>query len=180
MNVELTELQKSCPLQNHRTTEVGRDFWRSSGQAMFTQGHLEAFDQDHVQKSLEYFQGWRLHNLSGQPVMVFSHSHNKKVFTHTQMEPPVFQFVSIYSGAVTGHHCQEPDTIFFIPSQQVFIHMLRSFLRLLFSSISSPSSLNLSSYERHSSSLTISVVLRWTLCSSSMPLLYQGAQNWTQ
>ena len=44
------------------------------------QGHLEQFAQDHVQKAFEYLQGWRLHNLSGQPMLVLGHPHSKKVF----------------------------------------------------------------------------------------------------
>lgn len=33
-----------------------------------------------VKYSLEYFQGWRLHNLSGPPVPLLSHPHSEKVF----------------------------------------------------------------------------------------------------
>jgi len=57
--------------QNHRLTEVGRDLWRSSGPTpLIKQGHLEPVVQDHVQTGFEYLQGWRLHSLSGKPVLV--------------------------------------------------------------------------------------------------------------
>jgi len=46
------------------------------------QGCLELASQNPVQMALEYFQGWRLHNLSGQPVSVLDHFHNKKNFSY--------------------------------------------------------------------------------------------------
>jgi len=52
----------------------------------------------------EYLQGWRLHNLSGQPVPGLGHPHSEETFPDVQMEPPVFQFVPIASCPVTGHH----------------------------------------------------------------------------
>jgi len=64
-------------------------------------GHLELVAQDHV---LEYLQGWRLHNLPGQPVPWLGHPHREKVFPDVQREPPVFQFVPTASGPATGHN----------------------------------------------------------------------------
>ncbi|KAM9591087.1 transmembrane protein 161B-like isoform 4-T6 [Morphnus guianensis] len=52
--------------------------------------------------------------------------------------------------------------------------VIRSPLSLLFSRLNSPSSLNLSSYERYSSSFIIFLALHWTLSSMSM---YWGTQN---
>ena len=67
--------------QNHRMVEVGRDLWRSSGPTpVLKQGHLELVAQAHGQMAFEYLQGWRLHNLPGQPVPVFSHPHSEIVF----------------------------------------------------------------------------------------------------
>ena len=72
--------------------EVGRDLWRSSAPTtLLKQGHLQLVAQDHVQTAFEYLQGWRIHNLSGQPVPVLSHPHGAKVFPDVQVEPPVFQ-----------------------------------------------------------------------------------------
>jgi len=34
-----------------------------------------------VQLGFEYFQGWRLYNISVQPVPVFDHPYSKKVFS---------------------------------------------------------------------------------------------------
>lgn len=45
--------------------------------------------QDYVQVTFEYLQDWRLYNLLGQPVLVLSHPHGKKVFPDTQREPSV-------------------------------------------------------------------------------------------
>ena len=74
--------------------EAGRDLWRSSGPTpLLKQGHLGQVASDHVQIAFEYLQGWRLHNLSGQPVPVLGHPHSKKVFPDVQREPPVLQFV---------------------------------------------------------------------------------------
>ena len=69
-------------LRNRRTTEVGRDLQRLCHPTLLLkQGHLKKAAQDHVQIAFEYLQGWRLHNLSGQPVPVLGHPHNKKVFS---------------------------------------------------------------------------------------------------
>ena len=52
----------------------------------------------------EYLQGWRLHNLPGQPVPVLGHPHSEKAFPDVHREPLVFQFVPIACWPVTGHH----------------------------------------------------------------------------
>uniref|UniRef100_A0A8B9Q4U4 Transmembrane protein 19 n=1 Tax=Apteryx owenii TaxID=8824 RepID=A0A8B9Q4U4_APTOW len=99
--------------QNHRTVEFGRDLWRSSSPTLLLkQGHLEHVAQDPVQVGFEYLQGWRLHNLSGQPVPVLCHPHSKEVFHYVQLELPVFQFVPIASCPVTGPHPLYPLTLY--------------------------------------------------------------------
>jgi len=91
--------------QNHRIVVFGRDLWTSSGPIpLLKQGHLEPVARDHVQVAFEYLQGWRLHSLSLQPVPVLGHPHMDKVFPDVQREPPVFQFLPMASGPVTGHH----------------------------------------------------------------------------
>jgi len=39
--------------------------------------------------------------------------------------PPIFQFVSIASGLVTGHHWKEPGSGFFAPSLQLFMDIYK-------------------------------------------------------
>lgn len=63
---------------------------------------------------------------------------------------------------------------------QLFIHIDKITLSLLFSRLSSPSSFSLSSYDKHSSLFIFFVALCWTCTTLSMSLLYWGVQNWTQ
>jgi len=68
-------------IQNHTTVKVGRELWRSSSPTpLLKQGHLQPVSQDHDQTAFEYLQGWRLHQLPGQPVPVLGHPHNEKLF----------------------------------------------------------------------------------------------------
>jgi len=55
-----------------------------------------------VQMAFEYLQGWRLHNLPGQPVPVLGHPLSKKVFPDVQWECPGFQSVPIAFGLSLG------------------------------------------------------------------------------
>ena len=71
---------------------------------LLKQGHPEPVAQDYVQMAVEYLQGWRLHNLSGQPIALLSYPHSEKVFPDVHMGPLVFQCVRIASCSVTGHH----------------------------------------------------------------------------
>jgi len=104
--------------------EAGRHFWRSSGPiSLLHQGHLEPVAQDHVQTAFEYLQGWRLHNLSGQPVPQPRHPHSEKVFPDVQTEPSAFQLLPIASGPVPRHDQDEPGSVLFAPSFQVFIYI---------------------------------------------------------
>ena len=72
--------------------------------------------------SFEYLQGRRHNDLSGKPAPVFDHPHSKNLFPDVQMEPPVFRFVPIVSGPVTGHHRKEPGSLFFAPPIKHFTH----------------------------------------------------------
>ena len=96
-------------MSGHRTTKWLRLTGTSGGRLVYhlpllKQGLLQLVAQEHVQMAFEHLQGWRLHNLSGQPVPVLGHPHSEKVFPDAQREPPVFQCVPIVSGPVTGHH----------------------------------------------------------------------------
>jgi len=72
--------------------------------SLLNQGHLQLVAQDSVCMAFKHLQGWRLHSHSGQPVPVLGHPHSENVFSDTQREAPVFQFVPFASGPVTEHH----------------------------------------------------------------------------
>lgn len=69
------------------------------------------------------------------------------------MEIPLFQFVPADSWPVTGHHQEEPGSIFFTPSYWVFIHIDKIPLSLLFCKLSRCSSPSLYSYNTCTSPL---------------------------
>ena len=97
-------LHRITQSQNHTITEW-LDLWRScSPKPLLKQGHPEPVAQDRVQTAFEYIQGWRLHNLSGQPVPVLCHPQSEAVFPDVQREPPVLQLLPITSGPVTWNH----------------------------------------------------------------------------
>ena len=93
--------------------------------------------------------------------------------------------MSFASCPVTGHHWQEPDSVFFTHSYiysliHLFTWIDKILLSLLFSRMNSPSSLSLSSYERYCSPFIILTALSWTCSSKSISVLYRGAHKWTQ
>jgi len=60
---------------------VGRDISDLLVPALcYGQGHLplNQVAQSPIQAGLECFQGWGIYNLSGQPVLVSHHTHNKE------------------------------------------------------------------------------------------------------
>lgn len=68
-------------------------------------------------------QGWRFHNLTGQPVPEFHHPLSRNVFSCAQREPHVFQFVSITFGPVTGDHWDESGSLFFTLTHCIFTYI---------------------------------------------------------
>ena len=67
---------------------VGRDSCGSSSPTPLSkQYHLEQVAQDLVQEGLEYLQRRRIHNLSGQPVSVLSHSTIFLTVRHLIVQP---------------------------------------------------------------------------------------------
>lgn len=70
---------------------------------------------------VEHFQQRKLHSLSEQPVAVLSQPYTKEVFTHTQMELPVFLFVPIAPCQVTGHHWEKSGLILLTATLRVFV-----------------------------------------------------------
>ena len=112
---------------------------------------------------------WRLLNLTGQPVAVLVHPHGEKVFPDVQKEPPLFQFVPPVLSLGTTEKSLAPSSshpFFWHPS---FVHFGKI---PPVSRLNGPSSLSLCSYERCTSPFIIFMVLRWTLSSMSMSLLY--------
>jgi len=100
------------------------------------------------------------------------------VFSDIEKAPPVFQFVPIASGPVTGHHWKQPGCILFAPSFRVFIYADEippdpSLLQAEQSLLPQPFLIQ----ERCSGSFIILVALHWTLSSMSMSLLHWKAQN---
>lgn len=65
--------------QNHRMVEVGRDLWCNPPAQVEPP---TASCPGPWQTGFECLQYGRLHGLSGKPVLVLSHSHNKTVFPY--------------------------------------------------------------------------------------------------
>jgi len=90
------------------------------------QGQLQQVAQGCSPLGFEYLQGWGLYSLPGQPV--FNHLHGKEdffssFFSYAQREPHMFQFVPIEFWPVTGHLQEEPGSVCFTPSLQIFVHI---------------------------------------------------------
>lgn len=107
--------------------------------------------------AFDYLQGWRLHNIPGQPMPVLSHPH--RVFR-------VFQFVPVVSGPVPGNHWEESGSLFLhLPFRNSYT-LMKFPMSFFFSRLKSPSSLSLSLYRaRCSSPLIIFIALHWTFSS---------------
>jgi len=105
--------------------------------------NTQAGCQAHIQAAFAYLQG-EDPTASGQPVPVLRQLHSTEELPGVQREPPVPQFVHTASGPGAGHHWNEPGSIFFTPPLQEFIDTDKISLRLLFSSLNSPSSLTVS------------------------------------
>jgi len=83
--------------QNHRMADSGgtsgshpiQDPW-------LMQGYLETVAQDHVQTAFEYLQGWRLHNLSRQPMQCSVTLTVKTCFLIFKVNFPCFNFYVLY------------------------------------------------------------------------------------
>jgi len=100
----------------------------------------------------EYLQGWRLHNLPGQPVSVLGHLHSKKVFTDETWNLLCFGFcpLTLVLSLGTTEKRLAPSSLH--PPFR-YLHTSVIPLSFLFSRLSSASFLSLSSYERCSNGL---------------------------
>ena len=115
------ELITTLPIRSrhHRLVEVGRDLWRSlCPTPLLKQGHLDTVAQDHVQMGSEYLQGWRLHNISGQPIPVLCHLHSKKVFRRHLLCFSVCPSPLVLS----LHHWKEPGSNLFTLPSSISVH----------------------------------------------------------
>lgn len=89
----------------YRITEGLRWAGVSGGHLVqLTEGHPEQVVQDHSQVPFEYLYGRRAYNLSGHPVLMFSHSPSNRVSPGVHSAPSMFQFVSIASRPVPERH----------------------------------------------------------------------------
>lgn len=172
----------------HRITEwlrlKGRHLVKAFAQVV-TQNSLA---QDCVQMTLEYPQGWRLCNLSGQPMSVLSHPRNQKEFPGVWGEPHrMGQFerdcsrscgpaALLKKGHPRAHgkeppvfpsvailvltHWKEPGCVLFAPFSQVFIN-------------TDEIPPNLFSRRRSSSCLSLSLQVRCSCPFNSLMAIYQ-------
>ena len=108
--------------QNHRMAELGRDLCRSSCPATSRRLH-RTISRWLLSISKDGDSTTSLGNLC----QCRSPSQWKSVSSFVQREPPIFQFVPVVSGPVTGHQWKEPVSVFFTPSLQVFEHIDETF-----------------------------------------------------
>lgn len=120
--------KKSGQRLNHRIPEAGRHLWSWSSPSLCSgHGHLQ---QVAVQQGLEH-----PHNLSGQPVPVSDHPHNKKLYVSVEFLR--FPRVLVAFCPATGHCREEPGSIFFAAPTIYSYHEVP--LSLLLSRLRSPS-----------------------------------------
>lgn len=118
-------------------------------------------------------------NLSEQPLPLFDHPHSKKLFLRVSdcfciaFCIPLLLFHSLDITDEAGL------VLFTLPSLEFYINRYYSTPRLLFSTLSNPSSFSLSSYKRCFWPLNIFQILCWTLhyihiflCGLESPLLH--------
>ena len=84
---------------------------------------LAALASHHVaqgltQLELENLWGWRWHNLTGQPLPLLYCPCGEKGSPHIQSQPLLLQFLSIVSHPCSMYLCEEPGSLFPIPSPQ--------------------------------------------------------------
>lgn len=141
------------------------------------QGQWGQFAQGHVDSGFRYLQGWRLHSLSAQPVPGCGHPHSNFFPYYFYVKCPVFQCMPTVSWLSVGLK-EKSLGLSSLHTNQVFIHINK--IPLIFFHLNSPRFLNLSSKERCSSPLIISMALHWTLSRKVMSLLHWEAQAQTQ
>lgn len=134
-------------------------------------GHLSWLPRALSRSGSDALSGWRLHNLSTQPVSPFVHLDSKNVFSCVHMSFHV-SCVSITSGLVTVKNFSSSLTT---PIRYFYILMKSHYIFLTFRMVNL-SSLSLSSHDRHSKPLITLVVLCWTF-STKLILLAQRSSK---
>lgn len=120
---------------NHRNIQIGRHHWRTSGPAnLVNQGQLEQVAKDRIQMALRLSKDGDSTASLGCLCQCLVTCTIKKCFL--MFRPPVFQFLPIAS-SVTEHLWKEPDSVLLTPSHQIFIHIYKMPLSLLFSRLTS-------------------------------------------
>ena len=154
--------------------EVRRHFWKSSGRDTYSQLPRMVSRQSLNISKEEIQPLWATSSSAWSP------SH-ENVFPGVQSESRMFQLVPIASGPFTKHHWKEPGSALFASSLQVLLY-IDEMPPWAFSSPGwTVPAVSAFCHRRDApTQLIIPVVLRWTLSSMSMSLLYWGAQNWTQ
>lgn len=126
------------------------------------------------------FQACRLHHLSRKPVPLLSHPHGNFPPFFVWTDFIVFLIVPIASCPISRCHWAEPVSIFFLSPFQILTFITKIPLSLLLSRLKSPSFLSLTHRREAQSPSLIFMDLCCTRSSSSMSLLFWGAQNWSQ
>lgn len=126
------------------------------------------------------FQACRLHHLSRKPVPLLSHPHSNFPPFFVWTDFLVFLIVPIAFCPIPRYHWAEPVSIFFPSPFQVLTFITKIPLILLLSRLKSPSFLSLTHRREAQSPSLIFMDLCCTHSSSSMSLLFWGAQNWSQ
>lgn len=80
---------------NYRITQVGGKLWKTSSSSQHIQWDQASWGLMHL--SSEYVQGWKLHNLSGQPALVFHRFNRENLHSYVQSEFLTYQFLPLVS-----------------------------------------------------------------------------------
>lgn len=96
------------------------------------------------------------------------------MFPGIQLECPLFQFMLIATGPVTGHHLKEPGSTFVSHSLQVFMGIDKVFPWTFCSpGLTGPATSDLS----HMWDASVTLSLLWTIISMSASLFYSGSSG---
>ena len=93
--------------QNHRVIErIGLEGTLKITQFQIPchgQGYLplDQVAQSPIQPDLEHFQGWSIHNFSGQPLPLSRHPHHEKFLPYVQSKSTLFQLKTVAPCSVT-------------------------------------------------------------------------------
>lgn len=111
-------LRHLCGLWHYKTRIIWNYFsslesqngWGWKEPLEVKQSYLEPVAQNHVEKTFEYLQGWRLHSLTEQPVWVLHHPHS----TLYLLDPPSPELPSssvstVFTNSLNNMQCWLPQ-----------------------------------------------------------------------